>query len=134
MMKNDLLKLEAEMQSEAKNKESRKDADLQCKVLQLLLNPDITSFQFPLGLDMDNQDAVTELWQGLLDLRPPNLHTIICRCTEYESWDVRSFFNSLLPVFPNLEVLRLDNFDCNDQDLYIIADHLPKLRSVEFSF
>jgi hypothetical protein len=127
-MKKELMELEAKMQSEATERQNLKGAELQCKMLQLLLNTDITSFNFPLGVDVYEEDAVGELWQGLLDIRPPNLHTIICKCSKVESWDVKSFFNSLLPVLSNLEVLQLDNFLCKDQDLMDIANHLPKLR------
>jgi hypothetical protein len=103
---------------------------LQCKVLQLLMNKDITIFNFPPGLNSDLQDSATELWQSILRERPLDLHTIICKCKEYKRWDVRLFLHSLLPLFPNLQVLRLENFSCNNQDLIRIASHLSKLRSV----
>jgi hypothetical protein len=128
-MKKELIELGVEIQEqEATVEENHEDAELQCKVLQLLLNKEITSFHFPPGLNLYHEEMVTELWQSLLAMKPPDLHTIVCKCTNDESWDVRPFFDSLLPAFPNLAVLRLDNLECNNQDLINIANHLPKLR------
>jgi hypothetical protein len=38
----------------------------------------------------------------------------------------------MLPKFPNLEVLRLIQFECNGADLMDIAEHLPKLQYVSY--
>jgi hypothetical protein len=128
-MKKELLDLDAKMQSEAEE-ENRDDFHLQFMMQLLLVNPKITSFHFPPGLNLDSGDGVaTNLWHSLLRERPSDLHTIVCKCDKYKSWDVRPFFNSLVPAFPKLEVLQVGNFKCTDQDLHIIAEKLTKLRS-----
>jgi hypothetical protein len=105
----------------------------QLTVLQLLLNKKLTSFHFPTDLQV-SKGQVTELWQGLMEVRPPDLHTVVWRNNYLDKeWNVRPFLNSLLSVpavFPNLEVLRLETLKCKDNDLINIADHLTKLRSV----
>jgi hypothetical protein len=120
-------------QQSSKHGRNSKDRFLQCTVLQMLMNKKITSFHFPPDL-MGSGVTATNLWQSLLAQRPPDLHTIVCYCINKNMcWDVRPFFNSLLPLYPNLEVLRLaDNFYCTNQDLINISHHLPKLRSVLF--
>jgi hypothetical protein len=125
-MKKELVDLEAEMQKEANDyKENRKNAALQSKVLQFLMNKEITAFHFPPGLNSDTELSATALWQTLVAEQPSDLHTIVCKC-----WDVRPIFDSLLTALPKLKVLRLENFKCTDLDLIKIAHHLTKLRSV----
>jgi hypothetical protein len=118
------------MEFEAKMEANLKDADVRCKVLQLLMNKKITSFHFSPDLILEAGNS--DVWQSLLVEQPHDLHTIaFCNCIdESKSWDVEPFFNSLLHLFPNLQVLRLRNFECNDEVLIKIADHLTKLRSV----
>ena len=126
-MKNELLELELKKQDE--DEEKRKYDVVQWQVLQLLLNQKITSFSFPRELDPEDQTAVTELWQSLVVERPPDLHTIITRYSFAPTkWNQRPFFNRLLLAFPNLKVLQLIQFECNDTDLISIAEQLPKLR------
>jgi hypothetical protein len=122
-MKRELIELEAEMQM----KPDYGCLQVQCyQLIQLLFNPKITTFTFPPDFNSyDLQPAASDLWQSLVAARLPNLHTII---TE-NSWFERPFFiNSLLPVVPQLEVLRLIQYECEDTDLIKIAQHLPKLR------
>jgi len=96
-MKKELFELEAEKQ----NREE-KEVELQCQMLKLLLNPKITSFNFPRGLYLEtNQPLVTELWQSLVAEQPPDLHT---------------------------QLLRLTHFECTDPDLINISENLPRLR------
>jgi hypothetical protein len=131
-MKKELMELQVEMQQESsKDRRNGEDPYLESKGLQLLMNKKITSFHFPPDLTGSGVTA-TKLWQSLVAEQPPDLHTIICNCTKNKRWDVEPFFDSLLPLFPNLEVLWLANFYCSDQELIKIADHLPKLRSVLF--
>lgn len=126
-----MMELETKMQEEAEGHVNRENSDLQSGVLQMLLNDEITAVHFPPGLDSTSAAVVTELWKTLLKVQPPELHTIVCRFTEHivsKTWDMRPFFDNLLPLFPNLEVLQLVNLDCTDQDLCNIVENLPKLR------
>jgi hypothetical protein len=130
-MKKELLELDTKMQLEA-DKEDRSEFHLQIMML-LLMNKELTSFHFPLGLDSDTEDCANRTWKTLLYRQPYDMHTIVCKCEKYrESWNVRPFFKSLVPVFPKLEVLRLQNLKCSDQDLIKISKKLTKLRSVFF--
>jgi hypothetical protein len=100
-MKKELFELEAEKQNM-----EEKEVELQCQMLKLLLNPKITSFNFPRGPELaTNQPLVTELWQSLVAEQPPDLHTIVCKW----NWNQRPFFDSILAVVPNLQVLRLNS-------------------------
>jgi hypothetical protein len=114
--------------SEEMDEEDYYEEDLvvQGRVLQLLLLAEkIASIQFPNSVRM-YEYQITELWQGLLQMQPPDLHTI-----DFGFWDIpEPFFNNLLLVLPNIEVLQTTCLDCNDQDLDKIADSLTKLRSV----
>lgn len=124
-MRKELLELEAKMQSEATDEENYQDAELQCQLLQLLFNPEVTTISFPPGLNAYNNSVAEELLRSLLDFQLlPNVHNLICNGT----WDRSPFLVSHLPLFPNLKVLRLAQFECNDSDLCIIATNLPKLR------
>jgi hypothetical protein len=124
-MKNELLELMAEKQEHF----PFGDAE-DCLMLKLLLNQKITTFSFPSDLELEHEHLATELWQSLVAERPPDLDTIVSRhwVTDTVCWDRRPFFVSLLPVFPNLQVLRLEKFECNDADLIKISLRLPKLR------
>ena len=129
-MKKELIELDAKMQE---NEEGATDSfELQCQVLGLLLNHKITTFHFPLELMRDeNKSAGTALCQKLVALRPPGLHTIVGMSPSTfaeDSWNIRSLVNSLVDVFPNIEVLRMDGCVWSDDDLRNVADHLPKLR------
>jgi hypothetical protein len=128
-MKKELTDLEAKIEEQS-NGTDFKNAKLQSEILQLLMNKKLTSFHFPRGLNLLLLNSATKLWERLLVEQPPDLHTIVCKCTMLNSLDIRPFFSSLLSVFPKLEVLRLANFDCTNHDLIKIAHHLPKLRSV----
>jgi hypothetical protein len=127
-MKTELIELEAKLQAE----KHPRNVKLECQILQLLLNQKMTSFTFPPDLKLTKQHVITELWHSLVAEQPPDLQTIVSRYngdyTSRKSWNKRPFFNSMLQKFPNLEVLRLDQFACKDADLIKIADHLPKLR------
>jgi hypothetical protein len=68
-MKKELLELEAEKQDRGGTRAGK----LECHMLQLLLNPKITSFTFPRNMNFDHKSAVTELWQSLLAEQPPDL-------------------------------------------------------------
>jgi hypothetical protein len=118
---------------EENNPEIADDADF--LVVLMLLNKKLTYCHFPTNLEISNAQA-TEVWQRLLEIQPPDLHTIIWRDNLIEEWNVRPFFNRLLTDAPaflsNLQVLRLETFQCNDKDLINVADHLTKLRSVNF--
>jgi hypothetical protein len=111
------------------------DVELQCQMLQLLLNKKLTTFHFPRGLSSENQAAATELGQGLLAQRPPDLQSVVRKCHENVviPWDLDPFFDSMLPLFPKLQTLQLERFTCNDSHLGSIAAPLPKLRCV-YSF
>jgi hypothetical protein len=136
-MKTELIELEVKMYSdEAAEQDSQRrvswHSDFQFEVLKMLLNSKITSFVIPGDFDVDEYQ-ITELWQDLMEIRPPNLHTIDWNCNYYYMDDEsRPFFNSLIaqPVLPQLEVLRLHPLKCNSLDLSNIADRLPNLRSV----
>jgi hypothetical protein len=118
-MKNELIEMQAKLLPRENHPVS-----LECQMLRLLLNQTMTCIQFPPGLDLENQHVVSELWQSFLAERPPDMHTIVSR----GNWNQKPFINGILLKFPNLEVLRLEQFECKDADLIIIADHLPKLR------
>jgi hypothetical protein len=99
------------------------------KVLNLLLNSKITTFHYPPSLDLVSQTAASALWQSLVEARPPDLHTIVCRCLGRDgNCNVRPIFNSLLSAFTGLEELRLKRFVATNADLCNIADCLPNLR------
>lgn len=74
-MKKELLALQA------KNSENisvdDEDVELICQMLQLLMNQQVTTFQFPTSLYPENQAAATELCQSLLAEAPPDLHTLV---------------------------------------------------------
>jgi hypothetical protein len=128
-MKRDLIELDAENQANSYRGYPR-DVELECQMLQLLLNPKITSFSFPRNLFWCNQPAGDALWQSLLAEQPPDLHTIVSRSSlKYGTWNMKPLFDSMLPLFPNLEVIRLEHFECTDADLInIAAQYLPKIR------
>jgi hypothetical protein len=140
-LKTELVELEPVLQTEyvesdiepGEDFEYQDNIDQQCQILQLLLNQKMTSFHFPLGLMYaDHQCAISDLWHSLLREKPPNLTTIAiesCYLDEWGTdWDIKAFATSMLPVFPKLEELRLDYFECDDVDLIKIAQHLPRLR------
>jgi hypothetical protein len=138
-MKKELIELEAKNQDEDDASdlpmESKEDVVLQCKVLQLLLNKKITTFQFPPGLASDTQAAATALWKALVAEKPPDLHTIVRKRfhelqldRKLTPWNAQPFFFGMLEFFPNLQVLRLANLTCTNSHLKQIAEHLPKLR------
>lgn len=107
------------------------EIEMECQMLKLLMNKKITTFNFPIGLHSDNQAAATELWQSLLAELPPDLQTITRNsCLNFlrNPWQMKPFFDRLLTLIPNLEVLQLEQFVCNNSDLHRISDHLPKLR------
>jgi hypothetical protein len=84
----------------------------QCKLLQLLLNKKVTTFKFPPHLTSKHQDSVSQLWQSLLVERPPDLNTLICE--NHQCWNIGAFIEQMLPVFPTLQVVKLDSFECDD--------------------
>lgn len=129
-MKNELIELDIKMQAKAHEDRENLEDDivLQWTMVLMLLNEEMTSFQFPADLNLDTGLSPSDLWQRLLAMQPHDLHTIVCKCKKYKCWDVRPFFDSLLPRFPNLEVLQLANFSCTDQDLHNIVERLTKLR------
>lgn len=132
-MKKELMELQAKDFPDTISGSDHGDIEMQCQMLQLLMNKKITTFNFPMDLKSDNQATATELWQSLLAEMPPDLHTIIVRNRPKDyaikPWDARPFFDRLLLMLvPNLEVLLIDKFVCDDSDLSKIADHLPKLR------
>jgi hypothetical protein len=119
MMKNELI-AETQVQGMDENQSGL--------LLKQLLNQEMTTFHFPHYLDHYEQSCSIDLWQFLLAEKPPKLHTITsssCNCSFYNK---SCFLPSLLTAFPNLVVLRLENFQCKSADLINIADHLPKLR------
>jgi hypothetical protein len=126
-MKKELVEMEFKMQEKAEDEENIRFAELQCKMLQLLLNNKITTFHFPPGLNSDSQTAASALCQNIDAEQMPDLHTIIRKCLFDRCWDVKSFF-STLHKFPNLEVLQLARFECDNAELCSIADQLPNLR------
>jgi hypothetical protein len=136
-MKTELIELEVKMYSdEDVERYSRRlvhrHSDFQFEVLKMLLNSKITSFAIPPDFRVDGHQ-ITELWQDLMEIRPPDLHTIDWNCNNYYEDDkIRPFFNSLIaqPVLPQLVVLRLYPLECDSRDLNNIADCLPNLRSV----
>lgn len=137
-MKKELIELELEMHTRAAEQNFQQElhlqSDLNLEVLKMLLNTKITSFAIPADLVV-NGDQITELWQDLMEIRPPDLNTIVWNCNLrfLNAAGVRPFFNSLIaqPVLPpKLVVLRLQPLECNAKDLSNIADRLPNLRSV----
>jgi hypothetical protein len=88
-MKKELIELLGELMH---RENYNRDFELECQMMQLLLNPKVTSFIFPRGLKSDDQNAATELWQSLLEEQPPELHTmILSRC----NWNKRQGDNHL---------------------------------------
>jgi hypothetical protein len=125
--------MKKEMMEPVASKHAKTDEEvvLQCEILRLLINT--KTFQFPPGLSPC--DAVTNLWEGLVDKNPQGLHTLIVPKLKIEqyleqplTWDVRPFFECMLPVLVHLEVLKLDSLVCEDADLFQIAQNLPQLR------
>lgn len=106
------------------------EVELQCQMLRLLTNTKTSSFCFPPSLGPENQAAASQLWQSLLNVNPPDLRTLIVQrlSDDSEIWDVRPFLTCMLPIFLQLEILTLGNFECDDFDLGQIAAHLPQLR------
>lgn len=139
-MKKELIELEAKNQetsllAAATPGEIEEDVVLQCQILQLLLNKKITTFHFPTGLNLDSQANANALWQALVDEQPPDLHTIVKRCRDDGTtpWNMEAFLLSMLGIFPDLQVLRLEHFVCDDSHLCKIAEHQPKLRYFIFN-
>lgn len=137
-MKKELIELGLEMHTEAAEQNCQQElhlqSDLHLELLKMLLNTKITSFAIPADLVV-NGDKINELWQDLMEIRPPDLNTIVWNCNPRSSnaAGIRPFFNSLIaqPVLPpKLVVLRLQLLECNSKDLSNIADRLPNLRSV----
>jgi hypothetical protein len=130
-MEEELIDLQAGM---LMPREFNRDYRVECQLLRLLLNRDITTFSFPPDLNSDFQPLVTDLWKSLLAEQPPDIHTIISRYSDFrltnylrESWNMRPFFNCMLDRLPNLTVLQLEQFPCKNADLIKIAKQLPKL-------
>jgi hypothetical protein len=114
---------------EAKLRKDEDDDELHCRVLKQLLNSKITTFHYPPGLDLVSRSAASALWQSLIEERPPDLRTIVCRCCgENGNCNVRPVFDSMLTAFTGLEVLKLECFIASNADLCSIAVRLPKLR------
>jgi hypothetical protein len=116
-MKNELI--EAKVLGMVEN-QSR--LQLQCQVL----NQEMTTFHFPRNLDYYDQPYIIDLWQSLLAEKLPKLHTITSSSRNCSSYN--KSLPSLLTAFPNLVVLRLENFQCKNTELINIADQPPKLR------
>jgi hypothetical protein len=127
-MKNELMEVAA-----SKHTECEVEVALQCQLLGLLLNSGTTTFCFPSSLSSGTPEAATLLAQRLVDVNPPDLRTIVTKDSQ-ETWNVRTFVDTQLQVFNNLNELRLENFECQDADLIHIADlNLPQLRLIQFS-
>lgn len=107
--------------------------EVRCHLLQLLLNPKITSICLPystLRTEEENLAASTDLCHSLLAARLPELHTLT---SSYSSWETQGdmkllILNNILDTFSTIEVLNLGQFVLDDTDLCRIADQLPKLR------
>jgi hypothetical protein len=125
-MKKELIKLDAKMQEDA----SEDSFEVQCQVLGMLLNHKVTEFHFPQELMiMDNKAAATALCRRLVDQRPHRLHTLVSLSPSTDDyWDFTPLVNSMVAVFPNIKVLRMDGCMFGDNELCRIADQLPKLR------
>jgi hypothetical protein len=123
-MKSELFQLEAK-----RLVEDIEDIEMHRRALKLLINSKITSFAYPPGPGLVSLQAAAfhELWNDLVEERPPDLHTIVCRSLS-DDGNVRPIFDSALTAFTGLEVLQIENFVASDVDLCSIADRLPKLR------
>lgn len=126
-MKKELVEKEFKMQENAEDAENIELAELQCRMLQLLLNNKITTLHFPPGLDSDSQTAASALCRSIDVEQMPDMHTIVRKCLFDRCWDVKPFF-STFQKFPNLEVLQLARLECDNAELCTIAETLPKLR------
>jgi hypothetical protein len=130
-MKKEIIDLDAKLQ---KDKVPTEDSfELQCRILGLLMNHKITEFYFPLELMREeNEAAATEVCSKLVAQRPPNLHTVISfsprNYGEEDYWTIRPLVDSMVDVFPNLEVLQFDGCIFGDGGLRMVAEQLPKLR------
>ena len=131
-MKTELVELQDTLQEELRRLQIYDDEnkEVKCKVLELLLNPKVTRFNFPFGMIWaPYSEAGYPLLRRLVEVQPPDLLTIRTDSSLFKGCqEIKPFFNKMLDRFRQLEVLRLCDVVCDNGNLREISEHLPKLR------
>lgn len=103
--------------------------EVQCHVLQLLLNPKITSMSLPTNFFNEENLAVsTDLCHRLLAVQLPVLHTLANWSDVHNCGEIKLLFSNVLDALANIEVLEFSGLLLSDKELCRMANQLPKLR------